>query len=164
MFFLLIAGAASAVAVGGGTLKLAWKDCGSGSTHGKVSSLTPDTLPLGETTQITGSGTVDEDITGGSLVADVMFGPVKKQYTGDLCSKTIFPFPLGIGSLTFGGLNCPVSKGNLTVPTSALLSAKVPVQFARAQIQMKATSTNGDSLLCLEIDTAPEDAHSEVVI
>ena len=52
----------------GGTLKLTWSDCGDASTHAKVTGLTPDTITLGQMTTVSGTGTLDEAVTGGSFM------------------------------------------------------------------------------------------------
>merc|ERR1711937_822389 len=51
--------------VQGGTLKLNWNDCG--AKHGKVTGLSPTTLALGQETAVTGSGSVDEAVSGGKV-------------------------------------------------------------------------------------------------
>merc|ERR1712050_484424 len=53
--------------VTGGTLKVTWKDCGTATTHAKINSFSPGTLTLGQKTTMTGTGSVDEAVTGGSF-------------------------------------------------------------------------------------------------
>merc|ERR1712050_689874 len=79
--------------VTGGTLKLNWKDCGDSSTHGKVTGLTPDTLTLGQKTTTTGTGTIDEAVTGGSFNIKVNAGILKQTFTGDICAQKTFNLP-----------------------------------------------------------------------
>merc|ERR1711935_1212711 len=53
--------------VTGGNLAITFKDCGDASTHAKVTSVTPPTIPLGSTTTISGTGTLDKDIPAGTF-------------------------------------------------------------------------------------------------
>merc|ERR1711998_82267 len=52
-----------------GTLKLTWSDCG--STHGKVTGMSPTSFSTGTTAMITGTGTIDEDVTSAKLSATI---------------------------------------------------------------------------------------------
>merc|ERR1719267_396215 len=52
-----------------GTLNLTYKDCG--SKHGKVTGMSPTTFSTGTEVTITGTGTIDEDVTSASLKATV---------------------------------------------------------------------------------------------
>merc|ERR1712232_1254153 len=62
--FPKIEGAVSAPEATGGTLKITWKDCGDASTHAKVTGLQPNTITMGKTNTVTGSGTTDEAVRG----------------------------------------------------------------------------------------------------
>jgi len=150
--------------VRGGNLKLSWTDCG--AKHGKVSGLSPDTLTLGTQTSVTGTGSLDEDVTGGSFTIDVKASVISKHFTGDLCQPKTFditaPFIGTIGTLTWDGLKCPVKAGDVSVPTELKLSGSLPASMAKATISIKGTATNGDDLLCLTINAAP--AASDVVV
>jgi hypothetical protein len=142
--------------ISGGTLKLSWKDCGDASTHGKITGLVPDSLTLGQQTTATGTGTVDEVVTGGSFEIDVKAGIISKKWTGDVCAAKTFDLPLGAGSITWDGMKCPVAAGTTSVGTDIKMSSSLPSSLAKASIQIKATATSGDKLLCMEIDTVPE--------
>lgn len=141
--------------VQGGTLKLTWSDCGDSSTHGKITGLTPGTLILGTKTVVTGSGTVDEQVTGGSVSATVKASIITKNFSGDICKPTTWNLPLGVGSIAWSGLKCPVAAGAVAVPTEIQMSSALPASLAKANIQIKGTSTSGDKLLCMSIATAP---------
>jgi len=74
----------------GGSLSITWSDCGDADTHGKVESLTPDTMTLGEKTTITGNGNIDEAITGGTFSIHLSAFMVSETYTGDICEAKTF--------------------------------------------------------------------------
>merc|ERR1712232_995743 len=142
----------------GGTLKITWSDCGDSSTHAKVTGVKPDTITMGQSTKITGSGTVDEQVTGGSFEISAKAGPITQKYSGDLCQAKTFNLPLGLGSVKWDGMKCPVAKGSADVPMDIQLSGAIPAGLAKAKISATAKTSSGDKLLCLNINTAPADA------
>merc|ERR1712232_430528 len=116
----------------GGTLKLTWNDCGDSSTHAKVTGLSPDTITMGQTNTVTGTGTVDEQVTGGSFAINVKAGPITQKYTGDICAAKVFKMPLGLGSVKWDGMTCPLAKGSTSVKMDIQLSAAIPTGMAKA--------------------------------
>merc|ERR1712087_370307 len=48
-------------------LSLAWSDCGAGATHAKITDFTPSSLTLGQKTTMTGTGQLDEAVTGATF-------------------------------------------------------------------------------------------------
>lgn len=141
----------------GGTLTLTWKDCGDASTHGKVTGLTPDSLALGTATTVTGSGNVDEAVTDGSFTITVKAGLLDKKFSGDICTAQTFDLPLGSGSITWDGMKCPLAVGPATVPTEIKMAQQLPASLLKAQITISAKDSAGGNLLCMEIDTAPQE-------
>merc|ERR1719146_269247 len=141
--------------VQGGTLNLNWNDCG--AKHGKVTGLSPTTLALGQETAVTGSGSVDEAVSGGKFSLEVKAGGgiVHKTFNGDICEASTFDLPVGAGSITWDGLNCPVAAGKVSVGTKIKMAGALPASLARAAITIKGAGTNGDDLLCMGINTEP---------
>jgi cathepsin B len=142
--------------VEGGSLSLTWKDCGDASTKGKIAGLTPTSLTLGQKTTVTGSGSVSEDVSAGQIVFGVKASIISKTYPGDLCSPKTLTLPLGVGTVTYEGVKCPLAAGAVNVPVEILLSSALPSSLATAEITISATSTGGDKLLCMAITTAPQ--------
>jgi hypothetical protein len=142
----------------GGTLKLTWSDCGDSSTHAKVTGLTPDTLTLGQLTTVSGTGTLDEAVTGGTFEIDVKAGGgiVHQKFLGDTCQDKTFKLPLGVGSVKWYAMACPLAKGSTGVKMDITLSGSIPPSLARAAIQATAKTSAGDKLLCMTVTTAPE--------
>eukprot|EP00929_Paragymnodinium_shiwhaense_P108396 TRINITY_DN74715_c0_g1_i1.p1 TRINITY_DN74715_c0_g1~~TRINITY_DN74715_c0_g1_i1.p1 ORF type:complete len:177 (+),score=34.41 TRINITY_DN74715_c0_g1_i1:77-607(+) len=141
--------------VTGGTLKLTWNDCGDASTKGKVTGFTPGTLTLGQKTTLTGSGSLTESVTGGSYVMGLKAGIISQSFTGDMCQPKSFNLPLGTGSLSWDGVKCPLPTGAVSISVDVSLSAALPGALASADINVAATGSNGDKLLCLNVNTAP---------
>jgi len=142
--------------VKGGTLKLSWSDCG--AAHGKVTGISPNTLTLGTKTTVTGSGSVQEDVTGGTFEIGVKAWPISKTYSGNLCEAKTFDMPMGVGTVKWDGLSCPVKAGAVKVGTDIQMSASLPSSLAKATISIKGKASNGDDLLCMNIQTAPAEA------
>jgi len=76
---LLVSAAADSTT--GGTLAITWEDCGDTSTHGKVTDLEPKSITIGQPGTMTGTGTVDEDVSGGTFEIDVTASILKQKYT-----------------------------------------------------------------------------------
>jgi len=141
--------------VQGGTLSLNWKDCGDASTKGKVTGLAPTSLTLGQKTKVTGAGSVIEDVSAGKIDISLKASIISKTYSGDVCTAQTFTLPLGVGSITYDGVKCPLAAGAVSVPVDILLSSALPSSLATAAITISAASTSGDKLLCMAITTAP---------
>merc|ERR1711970_1655601 len=151
--------------VQGGTLKLGWKDCGDSSYHAKVTSLTPSTLTIGANTHVVGQGNVDEEVTAGSfsISSKAIIGPAE-HFSGNVCQPKTFNLPMGLATITWDGLKCPVAKGQADVGVNVKLAASIPAKLARTTIDLKATSSSGHNLICMGITTAPEQAETVAAI
>merc|ERR1711907_207977 len=114
--------------VEGGNLNLKWTDCGDSSYHAKVTGVSPTALSLGSKTTVTGLGNVDEQVTGGAFTITANFG-ITERYSGDVCSSKVIKLPLGVGTITWEGLKCPVATGAVGV--------KVDVQLSRFKRMVK---------------------------
>merc|ERR1711871_21649 len=139
--------------VEGGNLNLKWTDCGDSSYHAKVKALSPTILPIGQKTTITGSGNVDEQVTGSAFTITAKFG-VTEHYSGDVCSSKVIKLPLGVGTITWEGLKCPVAKGDVSVAVDVSLSRLIPAKLAKGTIEIKAAGASKENLICLDIDTS----------
>merc|ERR1712007_171005 len=82
-------------------------------------------------------------------------GLVDQKFTGDVCTKKSFDLPLGVGTITWEGIACPLAKGSTNVKMTVELSEDLPSMIAEATITTKATDAKGDQLLCLEVKTTP---------
>merc|ERR1711871_1365732 len=139
--------------VEGGNLNLKWTDCGDSSYHAKVKALSPTVLPIGQKTTITGSGNVDEQVTGGAFTITAKFG-VTEHYSDDVCSSKVIKLPLGVGTITWEGLKCPVAKGDVSVAVDVSLSRLIPAKLAKGTIEIQAAGASKENLICLDIDTS----------
>lgn len=136
-------------------LKLDWTDCGDASTHGKITSFTPNTLTLGKTTTMTGTGDVDEDVSGAVFDLEMKTAIGTIPCKGDASKSKTCQLPLGTGSLTFNALTFPIKKGTVSVSTDISLSSFLPGSLANTETQLTATASNGDAIFCINIKTSP---------
>merc|ERR1711920_503946 len=137
-------------------LELSWSDCGQGSTHAKITEFTPSSLTLGQKTTMTGTGELDEPVSGASFDLQ-MVGAIGKLLTcdGDASQSKTCNLPLGVGSLTFDAMKFPLSVGSVPVNVDIKLASNLPSSLAKTSTTVKATSSKGDDLFCIEIKSAP---------
>ena len=102
------------VEASGSKLALTWSDCGSGAAVGKVTDVSPATLVIGAENAIKGTGTLSEDVTGGSFKINVVSGPVKQTYEFDACSPMTLQFPFNLGTVDYAGFECPIAAGEVS--------------------------------------------------
>merc|ERR1712154_476180 len=116
--------------------------------HGSVSDLQPPTITTGQTTTLSGTGSVNEAVAGGKFHLVMKAGLIKLlDHTGDICSADHIDLPLGVGSIDWKGMPCPVSAGEVTVDMDMNLAENVPSML------LTTSSSNGDDLICVQIKT-----------
>jgi hypothetical protein len=150
---------ASALAVASAeTVNLSFKDCGSSSTHGKISSLSPDSIQVPGKTTVVGTGTLDADQTSASFSLKVKKGLIPLiSGKGNLCEDTSITLPLGAGSFTVKGLDCPIKAGDVSVSVDLDLASTLfeDGENALATIHIDANADDtGDQVLCMDIDAS----------
>jgi cathepsin B len=158
-----VVAAAILASVAAGDLSLTWSDCGGGSTHAKITSFTPSTLILGQKTIMTGTGALDESVSGATFDLS-MTGAIGQllSCTGDASAAKTCNLPLGTGTLTFEAMSFPLSAGDIPVNVDISLAASLPASLQTTTTTCKATASNGDNLFCIEIKSAPAaDVHPE---
>jgi len=145
-----------AVASAGGSLSVTWEDCGTSTTHGKTLDVQPTAITLGEDTAMTGSGTVDKDVSGGTYTIEAKAGGglIHQTYSGNNCEAKTFNLPLGVGSVSWDGLDCPTPAGDQTIGFHVKLAAALPASMATATIAMKAVDQDSEDLICVNVKTA----------
>eukprot|EP00762_Andalucia_godoyi_P002432 ANDGO_02713.mRNA.1 Cathepsin B-like cysteine proteinase 5 len=127
-----------------------WSSCGTSADHLKVSSLTisPNPLARGQPFSVSFSGSLDEQVTGGSVAIKVSYQriPVYGK-TVDLCQL-----------VQQGGASCPLPAGPVTFTQSETFPSSPPKGTYEGQITI--TDSNGQQITCIKFDmpvTAPAD-------
>merc|ERR1712226_884713 len=150
------------VEAGASHLKLAWNDCGDSSTHTKITAFSPSSITTGQTATMTGTGNLDEDVSGASFDLEMNTLAGKVSCKGDASQSKTCHLPLGVGSLTFNAMSFPIKKGSTSVSVDLALSAVLPGALAHTETKVTATATGGDQLFCMDIKSAP--ALDELVV
>merc|ERR1711959_765070 len=143
------------VGAGASTLKLAWSDCGDSSTHTRITGFAPSAITTGQTATMTGTGNLDEDVSGTNFDLEMNTLAGKVSCKGDASQSKTCHLPLGVGSLTFNAMSFPIKKGSTSVSVDLALSAMLPGALAHTETKVTATATGGDQLFCMDIKSAP---------
>merc|ERR1711959_261571 len=115
------------IEMGADSLSLSFKDCG--AKHAVTKDVQPTTLELGADTAITGTGSLDKAVSGGTYDMELKAGGglIDSHFTGNNCDKKAFDLPLGIGSLTWEGISCPLAAADsVDIKFEVKLSASLP--------------------------------------
>merc|ERR1712232_1123567 len=141
----------------GGKLSITWEDCGDASTHGKITDVQPTEITIGEAGTITGTGTLDEQLTDGAFTIQMTASlGIKETYTGKACEAKEFSLPLNLGTVSWAGLDCPVAAGTLSAGVGFTMASSVPAALAKADVSVSATDQNGDKAVCMTAHMARE--------
>merc|ERR1712130_905345 len=143
---------------------LTWEDCGDASTHGHTVDVQPTEIVIGQDTTITGTGSTDKAISSGSftLKMGVSLG-IKETYTGKICEAAEFKMPLGIGTLSWAGMACPVAVGPATIGVGVKMASALPAALAKADVSMTGVDQDGEPALCVNTHLTREAMVSESV-
>merc|ERR1712031_72978 len=144
-----------AVEAGASKLKLAWTDCGDSSTHTKITAFSPSSITTGQTATMTGTGNLDEDVSGATFDLEMTTMAGKVSCKGDASQSKTCSLPLGVGSLTFNAMAFPIKKGTTSVSVDLSLAAMLPGALAHTETKVIATGMGGEQLFCMDIKSAP---------
>merc|ERR1712110_1253574 len=109
----------------------------------------------GKKTTMTGTGTLDEDVTGANFDLEMKTAAGTVSCKGDASQSKTCNLPLGTGSLTFDAVTFPMKKGSTSISVDLSLAAALPGPLAKTDTKVAATGSNGDKLFCMEIKSAP---------
>lgn len=146
-------------------IPLSFQDCGDAQTHVKITGLTPSSVGIGRKIRITGTGTLDKDITDGTYHMQTFYsGGDLLDCNGDAGHSKKCSLMGGLlGSMTFNGLSFPVKKGTTSVSVDLSLNSHIPAALAQTETKVVATKKNGDQVFCIEVFTAPA-THTTIVV
>merc|ERR1711879_130625 len=120
-----------------------------------ITGFSPATITAGTKTTMTGTGSLDEDVSAANFDLEMKTAAGTGSCKGDAGTSKTCNLPLGTGSLTFNAMSFPIKKGSTSVSVDLSLSASLPGVLARTDTKVTATASNGDGLFCVEIKTAP---------
>jgi cathepsin L len=142
-----------AAVAGADKVNLAFTDCGSASTHAKINSLTPASIDMPGKATIVGTGALDSDQTTASFTLKVKKGIVPLiKGGGSICEDTTIKVPLGAGSFTVKGLDCPIKTGDVSVEVDLDILSAFDDENDLLDIHIEATADDtGDQVICLDV-------------
>lgn len=151
------------MAAAGGKLALTWEDCGDATTHGKTDDLQPSEIVIGQDTQIVGTGSTDKAISSGSFTMQLSASMgIKETYTGEICEAKEFKMPLGIGTVSWAGMDCPVAVGPSTVKVGVHMASILPARLAKADLALTALDQDGEQAVCVNTHLVKEQTDVDV--
>jgi len=135
------------------TLAVTWSDCG--AKHATVTDLQPTTIKTGKTETVTGTGTVDEDITTASFTATVSaLGAQLSSCSGDGTKDIVCSLPMGVGKITVKALSFPIKQGPVSIPVEVQTSILIPASLANVDVHIAATEQNAETVICMDVHTS----------
>merc|ERR1712151_324452 len=126
---------------------------------GTVTGLEPSSIATGSTARLTGTGTVDEDVTSAQFKATVSAKGVQlTSCEGDATQDVVCKLPLGAGSITVKAVDYPLKAGTVNILTDVTTSALIPPSLASVDVHISAQEQNGEDVICLDVHTEKADA------
>lgn len=145
--------------LGVGILDVDWSDCGDADTKAVVHDLQPAQLKQGAIQNIVGTGTLTEDVNE-EIEWESSMRVKFVSCSGDAAVGKKCDFPLKLGSIEFEGIQTPVTAGQTDVAVAVSMSKLIPEGVAITTTHVTATSTGGDKLFCLDVNTDGADDDS----
>merc|ERR1712048_1202194 len=109
---------------------------------------------MGSTERLTGTGTVDEDVTSAHFSATVSAKGVKlTSCEGDATQDVVCKLPLGAGSITVKAVEYPLKAGTVSILTDVQTSSIIPPSLASVDVHIAAQEQNGEDVICLDVHT-----------
>eukprot|EP00003_Mantamonas_plastica_P008405 TRINITY_DN1735_c0_g1_i3.p3 TRINITY_DN1735_c0_g1~~TRINITY_DN1735_c0_g1_i3.p3 ORF type:complete len:155 (+),score=45.07 TRINITY_DN1735_c0_g1_i3:44-466(+) len=117
-----------------------WSFCGTSADHLKIGSvqITPDPPQKGANITVAASGTLDEQVTGGSAVVKLYYSGIKiLDHTYDLC--TLDP-----------QIKCPFPQGTNTLKVSEMIPSDAPGGHYTGSVNLN--DQNNTEITCIKLD------------
>merc|ERR1739848_190645 len=134
-------------------------DCG--AKHAVTKDVQPTTLELCADTAITGTGSLDKAVSGGTYDMELKAGGglIDSNFTGNNCEAKDFTLPLGLGTLSWDGISCPLAAADsVTIGFHTKLASSLPAALATSDIHLGANDQDGESVLCVDLHLAKQTA------
>merc|ERR1712130_48059 len=149
-----------AVAYGSSEMKVLVSNCTKSTDEAHLTSLTltpPSPEKVNTNWTVVGTGQAEDDISEGTFTAEAKFlgVPIFSQ-SGDICKEDKIVLPLGYGIIYFGGVKCPLKKGeNLAVPVTAFVSSSAPDDTIKVSVTAKDSKTK-HQIFCVNVEVEIE--------
>lgn len=104
----------------------------------------------GQSVTVTGSGTLDKTVTAGTYTLDVYaLGIHVLNHNHSVCGQDTINLPLGMGTITLQGLDCPAS-GPITIKEVVPIPTSVPSGTITAKF--RAVDDSQEELVCANLE------------
>jgi len=140
------------------SLSLTWSDCG--AKHAVTKDVQPSSLTLGADTAITGTGSLDKAVSGGTYDMELKAGGglIDSHFTGNNCEAKSFDLPLGLGKLSWDGISCPLAAADsVKIGFHTKLASSLPAALATSDIHLAANDQDSESVLCVDLHLAKQE-------
>jgi len=141
-----------------GSLTLSWQDCGAKTgAHAVTTDVQPTSLDLGADTAITGTGDLTKDVSAGTYDMELKAGGglIDSHFTGNNCEAKDFTLPLGLGTLSWDGIDCPLAAAKgVKIGFHTKLASALPPTLATSDIALRAKDQDGEDVLCVDLHLA----------
>lgn len=122
-----------------------------------MTDVQPASIATGTTETITGTGTVDEDVTSAHFSAVIKASGVKvASCDGDATADIECKLPLGAGKITVKAVSYPLAAGSVSILVEVTTSSLIPASLAKVTAEIRATEQNGEDVICLNVHTAQQ--------
>merc|ERR1719356_2337728 len=144
-----------ALAFGSSQMKVTVSNCTKSTDEAHLTSLTlspPSPEKVNTNWTVVGTGESEADITQGTFTAEAKLAgiPIFSQ-KGDICKPDKITLPLGYGFIYFGGVKCPLNKGeNLAVPVTSYVSSTAPDDTIKVSVTAEDTKTK-HQIFCVNV-------------
>merc|ERR1712007_297249 len=91
-------------------------------------------------------------------------GLIDSHFTGNNCEAKDFTLPLGLGTLSWDGISCPLAAADsVSIGFHTKLAASLPAALATSDIHFGANDQDGESVLCVDLHLAKQQLVEETV-
>jgi hypothetical protein len=134
-------------------LGVTWSDCSDSSYLVSMKDVNPKTIPLHGTSQIIGTGTLNEEVDEG-VTYDMAMETQFTDCIGDASVGKKCNFPLDMGSIEFEGIPTPVKAGEIPINVNLKISSLLPATLLDTTTIVTGTGkTTGNKIFCLNVYT-----------
>merc|ERR1712025_867066 len=79
-------------------------------------------------------------------------GLIDSHFTGNNCEAKEFKLPLGLGTLSWDGISCPLAAADsVSIGFHTKLAATLPAALATSDIHLAANDQDDESVLCVDL-------------
>jgi cathepsin B len=90
-------------------------------------------------------------------------GLIDSHFTGNNCEAKDFTLPLGLGTLSWDGIACPLAAADsVKIGFHTKLASSLPASLATSDIHLAAQDQDGESVLCVDLHLAKQQSFAEI--